>query len=65
MKVSRLKKKVDSLTSVVSVLKKENLTSSECATMLETTFSAVPKELMKRLMTQKEKKSRCVSKGVA
>ena len=54
MKASRLKKKVDSLTSVVSALKKENLISSECATMLETTFSGVPKELMKRLVTQKK-----------
>ena len=57
MKASRLKKKVDSLTSVVSALKKENLISSECATMLETTFSGVPKELMKRLVTQKKKKN--------
>ena len=66
MKASRLKKKVDSLTSVVSALKKENLISSECATMLETTFSGVPKELMQRLVTQKKKKkSRCVSKRVA
>ena len=56
MKASRLKKKVDSLTSV-SALKKENLISSECATMLETTFSGVPKELMKRLVTQKKKKN--------
>ena len=57
MKASRLKKKFDSLMSVVSALKKENLISSECATMLETTFSAVPKELMKRLVTQKKKKN--------
>ena len=57
MKASRLKKKVDSRTSVVSALKKENLISSECATMLETTFSGVPKELMKRLVTQKKKKN--------
>ena len=57
MKASRLKKKVDSLTSVVSALKKENLISSECATMQETTFSAVPKELMKKLVTQKKKKN--------
>ena len=66
MKASRLKKKVDSLTSMVSALKKENLISSECATMLETTFSGVPKQLMQRLVTQKKKKkSRCISKRVA
>ena len=48
MKASRLKKKVDSLTSVASVLKKENLISSECATSAvnataQTTFSGVSK----------------------
>ena len=56
-KTSRLKKKVSSLTSVVSELKKENLVSSDCASMLERTFSGVPKELMKRLVTQKKKKN--------
>ena len=50
-KTSRLKKKVSSLTSVVSELKKENLVSSDCASMLERPFSGVPKELMKRLVT--------------
>ena len=56
MKASRLKKNFDSLTSVVSALKKENLKSSECATMLETTFSGVPKELMKRLVIHRRKR---------
>ena len=56
-KTSRLKKKVRSLTSVVSELKKENLVSSDCASILERTFSGVPKELMKRLVTQKKKKN--------
>ena len=31
--------------------------SSDCATILETTFSGVTKELMKRLLTQKKKKN--------
>ena len=53
----RLKRKVNSLTSVVSELKKEKLVSSDCASILETTFSGVPKELMKRLVTQKKKKN--------
>ena len=56
-KARRLKKKVNSLTSVVSELKKEKLVSSDCASILETTFSGVPKELMKRLVTQKKKKN--------
>ncbi len=56
-KTRRLKKKVNSLTSVVSELKKEKLVSSDCASILETTFSGVPKELMKRLVTQKKKKN--------
>ena len=63
-KTHRLKKKVSSLNSVVSDLKKENLVSSDCASILERTFSGVPKELMKRLVTQKEEKSRCVSERV-
>ena len=56
-KARRYKKKVQSLTSVVSELKKEKLVSSDCASILETTFSGVPKELMKRLVTQKKKKN--------
>ncbi len=56
-KTHRLKRKVNSLTSVVSELKKEKLVSSDCASILETTFSGVPKELMKRLVTQKKKKN--------
>ena len=57
MKSHRMKRKVNSLTSVVSELKKEKLVSSDCASILETTFSGVPKELMKRLVTQKKKKN--------
>ncbi len=45
---------MNSLTSVVSESKKEKLVSSDCASILETTFSGVPKELMKRLVTQKK-----------
>ena len=56
-KSHRLKRKVNSLTSVVSELKKEKLVSGDCANILETTFSGVPKELMKRLVTQKKKKN--------
>ena len=43
--------------TVVSELKKENLVSSDCANILEKTFSRVTKELMKRLVTQKKKKN--------
>ena len=56
-KSHQLKKKVESLTSVVSELKKKKLVSGDCASILETTFSGVPKELMKRLVTQKKKKN--------
>ena len=56
-KTRRWKKKVATLADVVSKLKEEHLINSDCATMLESTFSGVPLELMKRLMTQKEKKN--------
>ena len=56
-KTRRLKKKVSSLTTVVSELKKENLVSKDCASILERTFSGVTRELMKRLVTQKKKKN--------
>ena len=56
-KARRLKKKVNTLADVVSKLKEENLINNDCAAILETTFSGVPCELMKRLMTQKEKKN--------
>ena len=55
MKTHRLKRKVQSLTSMVSELQEKNLISSDCASLLETTFSGVPKELIKRLVTQKKK----------
>ncbi len=56
-KIKRRDKKVSTLASVVSELKEKNLINSDCATMLETTFSGVPRELMKRLVSQKKKKN--------
>ena len=56
-KTRRRNRKVSTLASVVSELKEKNLINSDCATLLETTFSGVPKELMKRLVTQKKKKN--------
>ena len=56
-KARRLKVRVSTLSTVVSKLEKQNLFSSDCATILETTFSGVTKELMKRLVTQKKKKN--------
>ncbi len=53
-KVRRYRQKVSTLNSVVSELKEKNLINSDCASMLETTFSGVSKELMKRLVTQKK-----------
>ena len=45
------------LLTLVSEQKKDKLVSSDCASILETTFSGVPKELLKRLVMQKEKKN--------
>ncbi|XP_028416401.1 THAP domain-containing protein 5-like [Dendronephthya gigantea] len=56
-KTRRLKRKVSTLESVVSELRQSNLINSDCAAILETTFSGVPKELMKRLMSQKKNKN--------
>ena len=52
-----LKKKVNTLADVISKLKEESLINNDCAAVLETTSSGVPCKLMKRLMTQKEKKN--------
>ncbi|CAB3987619.1 DNA transposase THAP9, partial [Paramuricea clavata] len=56
-KTRRRNKKVSTLTAVVSELREKNLINSDCVTILESTFSGVPKELMKRLVTQKKKKN--------
>ena len=56
-KTRRLKRKIDTLSSVVDDLKAKSLVSSGCAELLEATFSAVPRELMKRLVSQKAKKN--------
>ena len=45
MKSHRMKRKVNSLTSVVSELKKEKLVSSDCASILETTFQGFLRNL--------------------
>jgi len=56
-KTRRRNRKVSTLASVVSELKDKNLINNDCAALLETTFSGVPRELMKRLVTQKKKKN--------
>ncbi|CAB4041035.1 THAP domain-containing 9, partial, partial [Paramuricea clavata] len=56
-KLRRYRGKVSTLTTVVSELKEQNLINNDCATILETTFSGVSRELMKRLVTQKVKKN--------
>ena len=53
-KTRRRNKKV-STAAVVSELKEKNLVNNYCASMLETTFSGMPKELMKQLVSQKKK----------
>ena len=42
---------------MVGNLRKKNLISANCASMLETSFSGVIKELTKGLVTQKKKKN--------
>ena len=49
--------KVSTLAAVVSELKDKNLINIDCANMVETTFSGVPKLLMKRLLGQKKRKN--------
>ena len=56
-KTRRRNRKVSTLASVVSELKEKSLINSDCAALLETTFSGVPRELMKRLVSQKKKKN--------
>ena len=56
-KTRRGNKKVSTLAAVVSELKEKNLIHNECASMLKTTFSGVPKELMKRLVSRKKKRN--------
>ena len=55
-KTNRRDKNVSMLTAVVSELREKNLINSDCATILESTFSGVPKEVIKRLVTQKKNK---------
>ena len=55
-KTSCLKKKVDSLISVVASLKENHLASSACADVLETTFACASRDLMKRIVSQKVNK---------
>ena len=57
MKIKRRDRKVSMLAAVVSELKEENLINTDCATMLETTFWGVCKEVMKRLVSQKKRKN--------
>ena len=52
-RTSRLKWKVESLSSVVTSLKEKHLVSSVCADVLETTFAGTPCDLMQRIVSQK------------
>jgi hypothetical protein len=56
-KTRRRNKKVSTLTAVVSELREKNLINSDCVTILESTFSGVPEELIKRLVMQKKRKN--------
>ena len=52
-KTRRLKRNVSSLKSIVQDLRKKNLMSMAAAEMLEKTFSGVPREILERLIKQK------------
>lgn len=47
IKISRIKTKVDSLTSVVASLKNNHLVSSSCADILEKTVADAPHNVIK------------------
>ena len=55
-KVRRLKRKVESLSDIVKALKKKAMISSECETVLQSTFSGVSLAVMQRIMSQKSTK---------
>ena len=52
-KVRRLRRKVKSLSEVVAALKKNDLISSGCETVLQSTFSGVSLAVMKRIVNRK------------
>jgi len=52
-KVQRLRRRVKSLSEIVSALRKNDMISSGCEKILESTFTGVSQLLMKRIMNQK------------
>ncbi|XP_054637995.1 THAP domain-containing protein 1-like [Dunckerocampus dactyliophorus] len=55
-KARRLKRKVESLQGIVDTLQHEHIISTNCADILEGTFSGVTKEVLKRILGKKEGK---------
>ena len=53
-----LKKKVEHLDAVVDDLREKSLICSDCAELLEKTFSGVPLDVMQRLLCKKQEKAR-------
>ena len=49
-RTSRLRKRVNSLQTIVENLQKQHLVNEQCVEMLEQTFSGVPKQLMERIV---------------
>ena len=58
-KTRRLKRKVSSLKSVIDSLHDQNLISTNCAEMLESTFSGVPKEVFERISQPSNGRNSC------
>lgn len=54
---SRLRKKVKSLKEIVQTLKKKNLVTDQCATLLESTFTGVSNSIMQRILKQNKNKN--------
>uniref|UniRef100_A0A8C4NBY5 Uncharacterized protein n=1 Tax=Eptatretus burgeri TaxID=7764 RepID=A0A8C4NBY5_EPTBU len=55
-RTSRLTRKVDSLLTVVSALRNKHRVTSQCADLLEATFSRASKDLISRILRWKQKK---------
>ena len=55
-KTRRLRKQVSDLNTVIDSLRNQHLISTNCAEMLESTFSGVPKEIFQRIIENSDSK---------
>ena len=59
-KARRLKREIESLEDVIETIREENLISTNCADILQGSFSGVPKEVFTRVLKRKEGKGATV-----